>query len=156
MRILVTKRTADFHACVENQTEVWGCGKNVDEALGGLIRAHQDIFKITICNADESTGVAKDSNPLLHLDVMEFFSKERFAALRIPSGVIVRARNAVIRMSDEDPLTKERGLNLKTMSIFLTRYRDSLYFSALSNVGRKTVNAIVQVLKSANMPFNYD
>ncbi len=48
MKVIVTKRSDDYHACQAGKTAVWGCGKTADEAIGSLIRAHQDRFNITI------------------------------------------------------------------------------------------------------------
>lgn len=48
MKIVVTKRTDDWHACLENNTAIWACGKSLDEAIGDLIRTHQDVFKIEV------------------------------------------------------------------------------------------------------------
>ncbi len=46
--IKVTKRGNDYHACLVEQPDIWGCGRSIDEAIGDLIRNHQDTFDITI------------------------------------------------------------------------------------------------------------
>ena len=48
MNITITKRADDYHACLKDHPEIWGCGKNVDEAIGSLIRAHGDTFGVEI------------------------------------------------------------------------------------------------------------
>ncbi len=48
MKITITKRGEDYHACLEGQPQIWGCGKTSDEAVGNLIRAHTDTFNITV------------------------------------------------------------------------------------------------------------
>jgi hypothetical protein len=44
----LTKRSDDYHACLENNTKIWGCGNSQDKAIGDLINAHRDIFNISI------------------------------------------------------------------------------------------------------------
>ena len=48
MKIIVTRRIADYHACVEGHPEICGCGETRNEAIGELIRSHQDMFRIVI------------------------------------------------------------------------------------------------------------
>ena len=48
LKIIVTRRTEDYHACLENQTGIWGSGKTQDEAIGDVVRSHKDTFKIEI------------------------------------------------------------------------------------------------------------
>lgn len=44
MKIVITKRCDDYHACVEGKPEIWGCGKDTNAAIGDLIRSHKEIF----------------------------------------------------------------------------------------------------------------
>ena len=37
-RIVVTRRYKDYHACLEDQTSTWGCGKTIDEAVESFLR----------------------------------------------------------------------------------------------------------------------
>ena len=46
--IVMTKRTDDFHACIRNHPELWGCGRTHSEAIGNLISAHKEHFGIKI------------------------------------------------------------------------------------------------------------
>jgi predicted RNase H-like HicB family nuclease len=48
MKIVVTKRSEDYHACLDGHPEIWGCGKTPNEAIGNLISAHTDTFKIEV------------------------------------------------------------------------------------------------------------
>lgn len=45
MKIMITKRCDDYHACVEGKPEIWGCGKDTNAAIGDLIRSHKEIFE---------------------------------------------------------------------------------------------------------------
>lgn len=49
MKIIITKRANDFHACLSTDSKVWGCGASPSEAIGDLIRAFPEVFKITYC-----------------------------------------------------------------------------------------------------------
>lgn len=46
--IEVTKRSADYHACIKGRPGVWAAGRNMDEAIGDLIRHHSEQFGITV------------------------------------------------------------------------------------------------------------
>lgn len=48
MKIIVTKRSDDYHACLEGYPGIWGCGRTPNEAIGSLITAHADMFKIKV------------------------------------------------------------------------------------------------------------
>lgn len=48
LEIDVTKRSDDYHACITGKPEIWGCGRNVDEAIGDLIRSHTTGCGVTI------------------------------------------------------------------------------------------------------------
>jgi hypothetical protein len=48
MKIVVTQRLSDYHACLADNTAIWGCGKSPSEAIGDLIRSHRERFQITI------------------------------------------------------------------------------------------------------------
>jgi len=47
-RIIYTKRSSDWHACLEGQPAIWGCGKSVDEAVGALVRNHPEQFGVSL------------------------------------------------------------------------------------------------------------
>jgi len=48
MKIVITERTDDIHACIEGRPEHWDCGKTVSDAIGKLIMNHHDHFSIEI------------------------------------------------------------------------------------------------------------
>lgn len=48
MKIIVTKRNDDYHACLSGHPEIWGCGKNESEAIGDLIRSHTQRLNIMV------------------------------------------------------------------------------------------------------------
>lgn len=48
IEIVVTKRTDDYHACIKGHPEIWGCGKDYDDAIGDLVRSHSYDFGIKI------------------------------------------------------------------------------------------------------------
>mgnify|MGYP000859572758 CR=1 FL=1 len=48
MKIVVTKRSHDYHACLDGHPEIWGCGETSEEAIGDLIKAHVDTFGIIV------------------------------------------------------------------------------------------------------------
>lgn len=47
MKIIITKRQDDYHACIDGHPELWGCGRDQDAAVGDLIRAHQEFFNVS-------------------------------------------------------------------------------------------------------------
>lgn len=46
VRIVVTKRISDFHACIEGKETLWGCGETYAKAIGDLVMAHEEAFNI--------------------------------------------------------------------------------------------------------------
>lgn len=47
MNIVVEKRLyGDHRARVEGRSDIWGIGKDIDEALGDMIRSHKEFFGI--------------------------------------------------------------------------------------------------------------
>jgi len=46
--ITITKRASDYHACLENHPGIWGCGRNIYEAIGNVIMNHPDRFNLKI------------------------------------------------------------------------------------------------------------
>lgn len=46
MKIVITKRSDDYHACIDGHQEIWGCGRDQNAAVGDLVRAHQEFFSI--------------------------------------------------------------------------------------------------------------
>lgn len=51
MSIVVTRRSDDYHACLENDPRIWGCGESVTEAIGDLISSNQALFNINVRTA---------------------------------------------------------------------------------------------------------
>ena len=47
-KIVITKRTDDYHACIAGHPEIWGCGENYSQAIGDLIRSHREEFNVDI------------------------------------------------------------------------------------------------------------
>ncbi len=48
MKVLITKRSSDYHACSEGDKTRWGSGKTAEEAIGSLIMSHPHSFNIKI------------------------------------------------------------------------------------------------------------
>jgi hypothetical protein len=48
MKILVTKRADDYHACIAGHTDLWDCGKSPQSAIGNLVWTHKDKFDLEI------------------------------------------------------------------------------------------------------------
>jgi len=46
--IIITKRASDYHACLENYPVIWGCGRNIYEAIGNVIMNHPERFNLKI------------------------------------------------------------------------------------------------------------
>lgn len=38
LKIVITKRTDDWHACIDGDSSVWDCGRTPNEAVGALVR----------------------------------------------------------------------------------------------------------------------
>ena len=56
-KIVITKRSDDYHACLKGKPCIWGCGKTVVEAIGQLMLAHPEIFGLEI--KQDSTTVKR-------------------------------------------------------------------------------------------------
>lgn len=55
IKIVVTKRSDDFHASIEGHPEIWGCHPTLsDAAIGDLIRSHAHIFGIEVAWNEDS------------------------------------------------------------------------------------------------------
>lgn len=54
-RIVVTQRSHDFHAQIEGDPGIWGCGYANETAVGALITAHCERFGIAIKWSNGST-----------------------------------------------------------------------------------------------------
>lgn len=39
---------AMFHAQIGSSAGHWGCGRTIDEAVGSLVRCHQELFGVEI------------------------------------------------------------------------------------------------------------
>jgi hypothetical protein len=48
MKIIITRRTNDYHACLEGHPEIWAAGKTIYEAVGDLILHHGEKFNIQV------------------------------------------------------------------------------------------------------------
>ena len=48
MKVVITPRERDYHACIEDRPEIWRCGRTPDAALGNLATNHQERFNLTI------------------------------------------------------------------------------------------------------------
>ena len=48
MKIIVTKRPDDYHACIEGHPELWDCGKSQQSAIGNLAWTHKEQFNLEI------------------------------------------------------------------------------------------------------------
>lgn len=48
IKIAVSKRSDDYHACIDGKPELWGCGRTGAEAIGDMIKSHQKHFNIEI------------------------------------------------------------------------------------------------------------
>jgi hypothetical protein len=46
--ITITRRSADFYACLKDRPEIWGCGVSPREAIGEMIWSHLEYFGIKI------------------------------------------------------------------------------------------------------------
>lgn len=46
--IEVTKRSGDYHACIQGHPGIWAAGRNLDEAIGDLIRHHAAKFNVIV------------------------------------------------------------------------------------------------------------
>ncbi len=46
MKIVVTRRPGDYHACLEGHSEIWGAGKTPSEAIGNVLYGHTDTFSV--------------------------------------------------------------------------------------------------------------
>lgn len=51
-KIVVTRRSDDFHACIEGNPGIWDCGKTITEAIGNLIRTHPEKFNLSLVYPD--------------------------------------------------------------------------------------------------------
>lgn len=47
-RIIVEQRSADIHVHLEPHRGVWACGKTLDDAIGNLVRYHQEYFEVEV------------------------------------------------------------------------------------------------------------
>lgn len=48
MKLIVTCRGHDYHACIEGRNEIWAAGKTICEAIGDLMIHHEDSTGIEI------------------------------------------------------------------------------------------------------------
>jgi hypothetical protein len=64
--IIATKRTDDYHACLKDNPEIWGCGNSLKAAIGDLIMSHDNTFDIDI---DEGYINPKSCGTCKHCDI---------------------------------------------------------------------------------------
>jgi hypothetical protein len=67
-KIIVTRRSDDYHACLENDSGVWGCGITVYSALGNLVLAHQAEFGLTVEEVPAKPSEPKEPKELTAAD----------------------------------------------------------------------------------------
>ena len=48
MKLKVTARNDDYHACPEGKPEHWECGRTPAEAIGKLVMTHRELFDVTV------------------------------------------------------------------------------------------------------------
>lgn len=53
IEIVIARRGDDYHASLNSDSRIWGCGHSVHAAIGDLVRSHMDVFGIKI-TLDES------------------------------------------------------------------------------------------------------
>ena len=53
VKIVLTRRAEDVHACIEGEPEIWAAGRTSDAAIGDLIRSHPDSFDIDVVWSDD-------------------------------------------------------------------------------------------------------
>lgn len=46
--ITLRKRSDDWHACINGDERLWGCGKTIDDAIGNVVRTHKATLGLTI------------------------------------------------------------------------------------------------------------
>lgn len=44
--IEITRRSEDWHACLKNYPEVWGCGRSIDDAVLDCVSHHLEHFEL--------------------------------------------------------------------------------------------------------------
>lgn len=66
MKIVLTRRSADYHACLEGRTGDWECGTTASEAIGKLVMSHGREFGIQVAVKSDPprTRPSKDEIPL--------------------------------------------------------------------------------------------
>lgn len=68
VKIVLTKRAHDIHACIEGEPGKWAAGKTSNEAIGDLIRSHSVSFNIEFAwSSDLKTQRYISGNPLIGL-----------------------------------------------------------------------------------------
>lgn len=48
IKVVVHKRSDDYHACLEGDSRVWSCGSTTNDAIGDLVRCHPEVFGIRV------------------------------------------------------------------------------------------------------------
>lgn len=48
--ITIEKRSGDYKAYLTLDSKIWGCGQSPDTAIGDMIQAHPEKFRVRIVN----------------------------------------------------------------------------------------------------------
>lgn len=54
MKIILTRRSSDFHAQLEGDSGRWGRGLTPEAAIGDLIVSHNEVFGIVVADMSEN------------------------------------------------------------------------------------------------------
>ncbi len=60
VKIVVTKRPDDFHACIEGKSGAWGSGQSCDAAVGNLVSAFASEFGVKIVTPEEQRKLEEE------------------------------------------------------------------------------------------------
>ena len=55
MKLLITKRSSDYHVCIDGHPEWYGSGTNVAQAVGNCVMDHSDKLQIKLIQKRELT-----------------------------------------------------------------------------------------------------
>lgn len=79
-RIIVTERASDYHACIDGDPKLWGCGDTIAEAIGSCIMNHKECTDIEIIHTNEIKDMfywKKQAWLRRHLTAWEYDNKKR-------------------------------------------------------------------------------
>lgn len=63
MKIIITQRADDIHACLEGESGVWACGPTSEIALGKLLLTYPEKFGIEISDQRERVARSPRCDP---------------------------------------------------------------------------------------------